>query len=96
MQYLALTSLDEAAPSEIVSAGLEAEYQRVRQLYGADVLRQIWRREDRRGAVLIFEAASEAEVASYLESLPLAHPGAVKVDTVIPLAPHAALIANSN
>ena len=96
MQYLALTSLDAVASSEIVSAGLEAEHQRVRQLYGAGLLRHIWRREDRRGAVLIFEAATEAEVASYLESLPLAKVGAVKVDILIPLGAHAALVANPN
>lgn len=96
MQYLVLTSLDAVASSEIVNVGLEAEYQRVRQLYSVDVLRQIWRREDRRGAVLIFEAATEAEVASYLESLPLAKVGAVKVDNLIPLGAHAALLTNSN
>ena len=96
MQFLALTSLDADSSSEIVSAGLEEEYQRVRQLYGAGLLRQIWRREDRRGAVLIFEAATEAEVASCLERLPLAKMGAVKVDILIPLGAHAALVANPN
>ncbi|MBB5417280.1 muconolactone delta-isomerase [Paraburkholderia atlantica] len=96
MQYLVLTSLDAAAPSDVVLAGLESEHQQVRELYGASVLRQIWRREDRRGAVLLFEVTSETEVSSYPEKLPLALAGAVKVYLLVPLGPHAALAGNAN
>ncbi|MGF6660722.1 muconolactone delta-isomerase [Paraburkholderia atlantica] len=96
MQYLVLTSLDAAAPSDVVLAGLESEHQQVRELHGASVLRQIWRREDRRGAVLLFEVTSETEVSSYPEKLPLTLAGAVKVYLLVPLGPHAALVGNAN
>ena len=73
MQFLVLTErFTEEFPAEAWKPELiAAEGERVRELYAAGILRTAWRRKDKPGAALIFEAASEAEVQEAIESLPL-------------------------
>lgn len=92
MQFLVLTHLDLPLDDPVVREGIAAEHAQVRALYGNGALRSIWRRGDRAGAALLFEAESEADVRWQLDTLPLARAGAVTIDSIIPLHPHAAII----
>ncbi len=90
MQFLVLTErFTDQFPAEAwKSELLEAEGQRVRELYAAGVLRSAWRRKDKPGATLILEAASEAEVRQAIESLPLAKLGMIGFPLVTELEPY--------
>ena len=67
---------------------LTAETARVRELYAAGLLRQIWKRGDTPGAAILWGAASEAEVREAIASLPLAKAGMLEVVAFVPLAPY--------
>jgi muconolactone delta-isomerase len=67
---------------------LAAETARVKELYAAGLLRQIWKRGDVPGAVILWEAASEAEVREAIASLPIAQAGMLEVVAFVPLAPY--------
>ena len=67
---------------------LTAETARVRELYAAGLLRQIWKRGDTPGAAILWEAASEAEVREALASLPIAKAGMLEIVAFAPLAPY--------
>ena len=61
----------DAFPPEAFTPELIAqEGQRVKELYIAGILRQVWRRGDTPGAAIMWEAASEAEVREAVDSLP--------------------------
>ena len=79
MQFLVLTErFTDKFPAEAWKPELlEAEGQRVRELYAAGLLRSAWRRKDKPGATLILEATSEAEVRQAIGSLPLAKLGMI-------------------
>jgi muconolactone delta-isomerase len=81
----------DAFPPEAFTAELIAqEGQRVKQLYASGVLRQIWRRGDAPGAVIIWEAASEADVRTAIASLPLAQAGMIETMFLSSLEPYPA------
>ena len=90
MQFLVLTErLIDKFPADAWKPELiDAEGQRVRELYASGVLRSAWRRKDKPGATLILEAASEAEVRSAIESLPLAKLGMIGFPLVTELEPY--------
>lgn len=90
MQFLVLTErFTDKFPAEAWKPELlEAEGQRVRELYAAGLLRSAWRRKDKPGATLILEAASEAEVRQAIESLPLAKLGMIGFPLVTELEPY--------
>jgi len=67
---------------------IEAEGQRVRELYSAGVIRNIWRRKDMPGAAILMEAASEDEVRAAAASLPLARRDMLEVVVVTQLDPY--------
>lgn len=67
---------------------LAAETARVKELYAAGLLRQIWKRGDTPGAAILWEAASEAEVREAIASLPLAKAGMLELVAFVPLAPY--------
>jgi muconolactone delta-isomerase len=91
MQFLVLTRrrTDNFPAESWTPELLEAEGQRVRELYSQGVVRNIWRRKDIAGAVLILEAGSEENARSAAESLPLAKLGMIEI-TVAPLEPYPA------
>jgi muconolactone delta-isomerase len=81
----------DAFPAEAWTPELvEAEGQRVRELYAAGVVRTIWRRKDMPGAAMILEAASEDEARAVLASLPLAQRGMLEVVVFTALEPYPA------
>jgi len=95
MQFLTISRrLTDAFPPEAFTPELIAqEGQRVKQLYASGLLRQIWRRGDAPGAVIVWEAASEADVRAAIASLPLAQAGMIETAFLSPLEPYPAFAA---
>ena len=90
MQFLSMSRrrVDEF-PAEAFTAELSGhEAQRVKELYAAGILRQIWMRGDVPGAVLLWEAASEDEVRAAIESLPIFKAGMLELVALVPLKPY--------
>ncbi|GGG78625.1 muconolactone Delta-isomerase family protein [Edaphobacter dinghuensis] len=90
MQFLVLTRRKtELFPAEAWTAELLAsESQRVRELYAAGIVRNIWRRKDMPGAAILFEAASQDEVQAAVASLPLAMQGMLEMAALTELEPY--------
>jgi len=90
MQFLSLSRRrTDAFPPEAFTPELAArEGQRVRELYASGILRQIWRRTDKPGAAILWEAPSEAEIRAALVSLPIFEAGMLEIVLIAPLAPY--------
>jgi muconolactone delta-isomerase len=90
MQFLSMSRRrTDAFPPEAFTAELvSGESQRVKELYASGLLRQIWRRSDAPGAVLLWEAASEAEVRAAIEDLPLFGAGMLEIVALTALEPY--------
>jgi muconolactone delta-isomerase len=79
----------EQFPAEAFAGESAArETRRVKELYAAGILRQIWKRGDVPGAAIVWEAASEAEVKAALESLPMFAAGMLELVVLAPLEPY--------
>jgi muconolactone delta-isomerase len=92
MQFLSLSRRrTDAFPPEAFTPELGArESARVKEMYAAGILRQIWRRGDIPGAVMLWEAASEADVRAALGSLPINQAGMLEIVALVPLQPYPA------
>lgn len=90
MQFLVLTRRKmDLFPAEAWTAELLAsESQRVRELYAAGTVRNIWRRKDIPGAAILVEAATEDAVRAAVGSLPLAKLGMLEIATLTELEPY--------
>jgi muconolactone delta-isomerase len=90
MQFLSLSRrLVDKFPAEAFTPELMArETVRVRQLYAAGTLRQIWKRGDIPGAGILWEAASKAEVEAAIDSLPIVQAGLLEIVALVPLEPY--------
>lgn len=66
---------------------LPAESERVRELYAAGTVRQVWLRGDLAGACLLVEGEDQASVEAMVATLPMAASGLSEF-TVIPLGPY--------
>jgi len=89
MQFLVITGRSTDFPSSAWTPELlESEAQHVRGLYRAGTVRTIWRRVDKPGAVLLFEANSETEVRDLVSSFPLAKLGMLTNFITTQLNPH--------
>jgi muconolactone delta-isomerase len=90
VQFLVLSRrrTDVFPPEDWTPELIEAEGQRVRQLYIAGIIRTIWRRKDMPGAVIIMEAASEEEAREAAASLPLAKRDMLEVVAFTQLDPY--------
>lgn len=88
MQFLSLSRRKMDNPAAFTPELMTAETARVRQLYAAGVLRQIWRRGDLAGAVILWEATTMAEVEAAIESLPIRQAGLLEVAALVPLEPY--------
>lgn len=90
MQFLSISRRrTDAFPPEAFTADLNArEGQRVKELYAAGLLRQVWKRADAAGAAILWEAASEPEVREALASLPIAQAGMLEIVALVPLEPY--------
>jgi len=90
MQFLSLSRRRvESFPAEAFGGELMArETARVRELYAAGTLRQIWKRNDVPGASILWEAATEQEAREALASLPMNQAGMLEIVAFVPLAPY--------
>ncbi len=90
MQFLVLSRrrTDVFPPEAWTPELLEAEGQRVRELYSAGTIRNVWRRKDTPGAAIIMEAGSEDEVRAAAGSLPLAQRGMLEIVALTQLDPY--------
>jgi hypothetical protein len=90
MQYISLSRRRvEAFPPEAFTPELiDREGQRVKALYAAGLIRQVWKRGDVPGAVIVWEAATEYEVRSAIASLPIFQAGKLEIVLVAPLEPY--------
>lgn len=79
----------DAFPPEAFTPELLAqESARVRELYAAGILRQIWLRGDVPGASILWEADSEADVRAAIDSLPIFKAGMLEILALVPLKPY--------
>lgn len=90
MQFLSLSRRrTDVFPPEAFTPELAGrEAQRVKELYAAGLLRQVWKRGDIAGAAILWEAGSEAEVRKALDSLPIAQAGMLEVTALMALEPY--------
>ena len=90
MQFLVLSRrrTDVFPPDAWTPELVEAEGQRVRELYTAGIIRTIWRRKDIPGAVIVIEAASEEEAREAVASLPLAKRDMLEILALTQLEPY--------
>ena len=90
MQFFSLSRrLTGKFPPEAFTPELVAkETARVRELYAAGILRQVWKRADMPGAGILWEAASEADVRAAIESLPIYQAGMLEIAALVPLEPY--------
>jgi muconolactone delta-isomerase len=90
MQFLSVSRRrTDAFPADAFTPELAGrESQRARELYASGILRQIWKRGDMPGAVILWEAPSEAEVRAAIASLPIFQAGMLEVVLVTPLEPY--------
>ena len=91
MQFLSISRrrTDAFPPEAFTPELVGGEAQRVKELYAAGVLRQVWKRGDAPGAAILWEAASEAEAREAIASLPLARAGMLEITTFLALEPYA-------
>jgi muconolactone delta-isomerase len=90
MQFISISRrLTERFPDEQFAPLVEAERERVRELYRDGVVRSISSRKDVPGAVMILECADEAAAHAAVSSLPLAQRGMLEVQ-IISLSPYPA------
>lgn len=90
MQFLSLSRrrTDIFPPAAFTPELAAREGQRVKELYAAGLLRQVWKRGDAAGAAILWEAAAEADVRDALASLPIAQAGMLEVVALVPLEPY--------
>jgi muconolactone delta-isomerase len=91
MQFLTVSRRrTDAFPPEAFTPELIAqEAQRIKELYMAGILRQVWRRCDTPGAAIVWEAAGESDVRQACESLPIFKAGMLEIVAFVPLEPYA-------
>jgi|HubBroStandDraft_6_1064221.scaffolds.fasta_scaffold767551_2 hypothetical protein len=89
MQFLAvLRRRIEAFSHEEFAARLDAEAQRVAQLYAEGTIRVAWSRGDVPGAVLVLEATDQAAAERALATLPFVESTLAEVHMVAELRPY--------
>ena len=87
MQYLVIANVAAGASMELVELLVQPEARRVWEMYVGGLLRSVWYRSDKPGAVLLLEAPGEPEIQEAVRSLPMVEAGLLDVE-VIPLTPY--------
>ena len=90
MQLLSISrrKVDQFPPEAFTPELLARETARVKELYAAGILRQLWKRGDIPGACILWEAASNAEAQAAIESLPIYQAGLLEIVSLIALEPY--------
>ena len=93
MQFLVISQRDEQNfTSDDFDAVIPAETEQVRNLYGESVIRQIWLRDDVRGACFLLEAKSLKQAETIVGALPIAQRGMSDFQ-IIPLRPYGGFVS---
>jgi len=90
MKILALEKEIPGVTNEAFQPHLKQEAAAVWALHQADILREVYFRQEWRGAVLILECRDAAEAHRVLDDLPLVRAGLIAFE-VIPLIPYPGL-----
>jgi muconolactone delta-isomerase len=90
MQFLSISRrlIDKFPPEAFTPDLISRETARIRELYAAGTLRQIWKRSDIPGACILWEATTKSEVESAINSLPIFQAGLLELVALIPLEPY--------
>jgi muconolactone delta-isomerase len=90
MQFISISRrrTDAFPPEAFTPELVSGEGRRVKELYAAGILRQVWKRADTPGAAILWEAANEVEVRAAVESLPLFKAGMLEIVALVPLEPY--------
>jgi muconolactone delta-isomerase len=88
MQFLSISRRLLDRPEAFTPDLISRETARVRELFAAGTIRQIWKRGDIPGASILWEAASKFEVESAINSLPISQAGLLEIVALIPLEPY--------
>ena len=91
MKIVVIAHRSENHPPEDFAPHLAAEAKKALQLVAEDFIREIYGRADGKGAVLVVEAADEAEVRRRLAELPLAQRGLLNFD-IYPVVPYRGIV----
>ncbi|HZZ00447.1 MAG TPA: muconolactone Delta-isomerase family protein [Candidatus Baltobacteraceae bacterium] len=92
MQFLSISRrLTERFGDEEFARHVDAERERVREMYRDGIVRAIWSRKDVAGAVMLLECADEAAAREAVGSLPLAQRDMLEVQ-ILPLGPYPAFL----
>jgi len=95
MQFLSISRrLTERFNDEQFAQHIDAERERVRELYRDGLVRAIWTRKDAAGAVMLLECTDEAAAREAVASLPLAQRDMLEVQ-ILPLGPYPAFFPRS-
>lgn len=96
MQFISTSRrLTERFPDEQFAAHIDAERERVRELYQEGIVRSIWSRKDAAGAIMLLECHDEAAANAAVSSLPLAQRGMLEVQ-IVPLGPYPAFFPKTS
>jgi muconolactone delta-isomerase len=90
MQFISISRRrTEAFTDEQFAEHIEAERERVRELYRDGIVRTLWSRKDIPGAIMLLECPDEAAARAALSSLPLAERDMLDVQ-LLPVGPYPA------
>lgn len=90
MQFISISRrLTERYSNADFAPHIDAERERVRELYEEGIVRAIWSRKDIAGAIMLLECADEAAARAAVGSLPLAQRAMLEVQ-IVPLGPYPA------
>lgn len=92
MKIIAVATRSEKFAPEDFAPLLPAEAKKALSLFAEDVVREIYSREDGKGAVLVLEAASAEEAQARLAELPLAEAGMLDFE-LYPVVPYRGIAA---
>jgi len=89
MQFLSISRRRiELGPEAFTAELIARETARIRELYAAGTLRQIWKRGDLPGASILWESESKAGADAAIASLPIFQAGLLEIVALIPLEPY--------
>lgn len=80
MKVVAIAHRAESRKPEEFTPHLAAESNHALRLFAEEKIREIYSRADGKGAVLVLEAADEAEAKRILDGFPLAKLGMIRFD----------------
>ena len=81
MRFVVIATRNESAPPEkFTPEVLQAEAKAAMKMWADDFIRDLYSRTDGKGAIVIVEAADEAEVTKKLGTLPFMQQGLLSID----------------